>query len=325
MLFFFTSFLVFTIINKIKSELIYPEINLVLIRGTVSKCEINITQSSNRTGFGLCLNDKYNYHCHFNNSVNSSSTDINSITNTTNGVEYDCSLINNDTNCYEVFTSASNINNVTLNCFQKHVNVSLSKTGSQLQSNDQCLYGVINHQNSTNESTILTCAVVAPVIVVTTKSGNNNTTKSGNNNTTQSGNNNTTQSGNNNTTKSGNNNTTKSGNNNTTKSGNNSTTKSGNNNTTQSVNNNTTKSSNNNTTQSYYKFHFLGVKISKNFVKTYGIAILVALIVVACLIACCCYGLCCLCCKRMNNKKNDPNQNQHHNRKMQQSSTGVNV
>jgi hypothetical protein len=67
----------------------------------------------------------------------------------------------------------------------------------------------------------------------------------------------------------------------------------------------------------HYSFHIFGWKVTKNFVKKYGIPIIIGIIVVGCLIGCCCFRACYSCCKSNDKKK--------HHQRMPQSSNVCNV
>jgi len=144
-----TSFWVLALISKVKSVQIYNNLSLILVNETTSQCYFN-NSKSNYSQIHLCLNDDYNYECS-NNLTNGNSS-------------LDCKLQSHNNKCHNTFVNY-NGDNITLDCFYKHLNTTEIGDQLNLKHVNECMYGIAraNHNN-----TLLVCGIFHPLITVTT-------------------------------------------------------------------------------------------------------------------------------------------------------------
>jgi len=152
----FAGFYLMILINKIISQTV-PDLSLMFINGTNSECQM----SNGATVLTLCANDNYYYQCHNYSNYGYGGN--------SNNISLGCELINNQSNCYNIFISSNN-DNITLNCIYQYIATDSLNTYS-LEGNNECLYSVYYEQPNTENTTLLVCTAATPISNPSSSSG----------------------------------------------------------------------------------------------------------------------------------------------------------
>jgi len=157
MLFLLTGLYLFATIRNIKGQAAEQDMQLSLINGTSSSCEIN-----NETQLGLCLDNEYYYKC---NKYNNDDSDSNSY-----NLYIDCDKQNDgNNNCHDMFENGNQNVNISLYCMHKYLNI----TWTDIE--HECFFSVYeNGTSSTNKNDTLICFSVIPIQNPSTSMSGNN-------------------------------------------------------------------------------------------------------------------------------------------------------
>jgi len=132
-------------LNIIQSSKINSTLGLILVNGTTPNCELNGTNVT----VNLCLDLASKYQCVRGDAIN---------------ISLDCTMMDDYSNCHEIFASDENLNNVTFDCFYLYAN----KSQQPQLGEDECIYGVDLGDEHTNfNETEIICMTYVPVVQTT--------------------------------------------------------------------------------------------------------------------------------------------------------------